>query len=151
MPPAACIAAAAEITATMISIASNGGSPGSSPKAKTRISVPTPPQRPRPIPPARTPSAMNPTTSRPSIAIRTQFVALVDVDAGSGVGVAGAGAGVVAVEVVDVAPVVPPPVVVDAAGVVVEAPVVAAPELFGLKAPTATNPAPPSSAQATRI
>src|SRR3954466_15091091 len=36
MPPAACIAAAAEMTAMMISIASNGGSPGSSPKKKTR-------------------------------------------------------------------------------------------------------------------
>ena len=56
----------------MISIALTGGSPGSSPKTKTRTSVPTPPQRPRPMPPERTPSAMNPMTTRPSIATRSQ-------------------------------------------------------------------------------
>ena len=70
----------------MISIASNGGSPGSSPKKKTRTSVPTPPHRPRPMPPERTPSAMKPTTISPSIAIRNQSVVLVVVDAGSGAG-----------------------------------------------------------------
>ena len=63
MPPAACIAAAAEITATMISIALIGGSPGSSPKRKTRTSVPTPPQSPSPMPPERTPRAMKPITT----------------------------------------------------------------------------------------
>ena len=83
MPPAACMAAAAEITAMMMSIASNGGSPGSSPKPKTRTSVPTPPHRPRPIPPERTPSAMKPTTIRPSIAISSQSLLLVVVSAGS--------------------------------------------------------------------
>ena len=77
MPPAACIAAAAAITATMISIALIGGSPGSSPKTKTRMSVPTPPQSPSPMPPERTPSAMKPITTRPSSAIRIQSLVLI--------------------------------------------------------------------------
>ena len=77
MPPAACIAADAEITAMMISIALTGGSPGSSPKPKTRTSVPTPPQSPRPIPPERTPRAMKPITTSPSIAIRIQSEVLI--------------------------------------------------------------------------
>src|SRR5690349_5382334 len=65
----------------MMSIASNGGSPGSRPKKKTRMRVPTPPQRPRPMPPERTPSAMKPITIKPSIAISTQSLPLVEVDA----------------------------------------------------------------------
>jgi len=140
MPPAACIAAAAEITATMISIASNGGSPGSSPKKKTRISVPTPPHRPRPIPPDRTPSAMKPTTIRPSIAISSQFVPLVSVCAAAGVGVAGSGA------------------VVVAAGTVVSVVVVASVVWFGAaiepwvsNADDATKPARPSGTHAIPI
>ena len=119
----------------MISIASNGGVPGSSPKKKTRISVPTPPHRPSPIPPARTPSAMNPTTISPSIAIRNQSVVLVVVEAGSGAGAA-AGAGV-PVDVVDV------DVVVVAAA--------AAAERCVWNAEVATNPAPPRSAHASAI
>src|SRR3954454_22284480 len=92
----------------MMSIASNGGSPGSSPKKKTRMSVPTPPQRPGPIPPERTPSAMKPITIKPSIAISTQSALLVAVDASSVTavvtGVGGvAGAVVVAAVVVVVA------------------------------------------------
>ena len=49
----------------MMSIALTGGSPGSSPKPKTRTSVPTPPHSPSPIPPVRTPSAMKPMTTSP--------------------------------------------------------------------------------------
>ena len=79
MPPAASIAAAAAMTAMMISIALTGGSPGSSPKTKTRMSVPTPPQRPSPMPPVRTPRAMKAMTTRPSIAMRIQSLVLVDV------------------------------------------------------------------------
>ena len=58
VPPAACIAAAAEITAMMISMALIGGSPGGSLRTKAKNSTPTPPQRPSPIPPERTPRKM---------------------------------------------------------------------------------------------
>jgi hypothetical protein len=123
----------------MISIASNGGVPGSSPKKKTRISVPTPPHRPRPMPPERTPRAMKPTTTSPSIAIRNQSVLLVVVDAGSGVGVI---AGVVVAVVVDV----------DLDAVVVGAVVDAARAAAELRVPrleAAMKPAMPSRPQAS--
>ena len=61
----------------MISIALTGGSPGARPKPKTSTSVPTPPQSPRPIPPERTPRAMKPITTSPSIAIRIQSDVLI--------------------------------------------------------------------------
>src|SRR5689334_11339879 len=60
------------MTAMMMSIASTGGSPGASWKPKTRISVPTPPHRPRPTTPERTPRAMKPMTTRPWRAINAQ-------------------------------------------------------------------------------
>src|SRR3954469_8864580 len=147
------MAAAADMTAMMMSIALTGGSPGSSPKRKTRMSVPTPPHRPSPMPPDRTPSAMKPTTISPSIAItgqsvllgwgearlgpavgvRSQSVLLVSVEAVSGAGVlVGVAAGVV--DVVEV---------VVAAG--------AAADPCGPEADEATNPARPSSTHAVAI
>ena len=65
----------------MMSIALTGGSPGSSPKTNTSTSVPTPPQSPSPIPPERTPRAMNPITTSPSSAINTQSVVLMSCSA----------------------------------------------------------------------
>ena len=65
------------MTAMMINIALIGGSPGSSPKPKTRTTVPTPPQSPSPIPPDRTPRAMKPMTTSPSSAIRIQSDVLI--------------------------------------------------------------------------
>ena len=54
-PPAACIHAAAEITATIISITSIGGAVGCSPNTNVRIPNPIPPMTPSPIPPRRAP------------------------------------------------------------------------------------------------
>ena len=54
-PPEACSVAEAATTAMMVSITSTGGLPGGSPKAKTRITRPMPPSRPRAIPPLRAP------------------------------------------------------------------------------------------------
>jgi len=50
MPPAASITEAAMMTARMMSITSIGGEVGLTPKATTRTSSPTAPQRPRPTP-----------------------------------------------------------------------------------------------------
>ena len=60
MPPAACMADDAVITAMMMKNASTGGDPGGRWKMKTRTAVPTTPQRPRPIPPVRTPRTIAP-------------------------------------------------------------------------------------------
>ena len=48
--------------------------PGSSPKRNTRMSVPTPPQSPSPIPPERTPRKMKKMTMSPWSAIRNQSI-----------------------------------------------------------------------------
>src|SRR6188508_2073807 len=66
IPPAACIIAAEVTTARMMATAAAGGSPGASPKMKTRTNVPSPPQSPTPTPPARVPMTMAPTTTRAS-------------------------------------------------------------------------------------
>src|SRR6478609_8534260 len=63
MPPAACIAADAVMTAMMMKKASTGGDPGSSWKPNTRMAVPAAPHKPRPIPPIRTPRKMAPRTT----------------------------------------------------------------------------------------
>ena len=63
MPPAACIADDAVITAMMMKNASIGGEPGGRWKTNTRITVPTTPQRPRPMPPVRTPITIAPRTT----------------------------------------------------------------------------------------
>jgi hypothetical protein len=66
MPPAACMAADAVITAMMMKNALIGGSPGVSLNAKIKIAVPAAPQRPSPIPPSRTPMTMAMMTTTPS-------------------------------------------------------------------------------------
>ena len=67
MPPAASIAAAALITARMMSMTSMGGAEGFSRKITVRMRTPTPPQRPSAMPPLRAPRAMTPSTTTSSM------------------------------------------------------------------------------------
>ena len=66
MPPAACIAADAVMTAMMMKKAPIGGSPGVSLNAKIKTAVPAAPHRPSPMPPSRTPMTMAMMTTAPS-------------------------------------------------------------------------------------
>ena len=54
-PPAACIHAAADITATIMSITSIGGAVGCRPNTNVSIPNPIPPMTPSPMPPRRAP------------------------------------------------------------------------------------------------
>ena len=58
-PPAACMAAAAQTTAMIISITSMGGLVGWSWKPKVSTARPSPPKTPRPMPPACAPTRMH--------------------------------------------------------------------------------------------
>ena len=74
IPPAACIAADAVMTAMMMKKASTGGDPGSNWKTNTRTAVPAAPHRPSPMPPIRTPRKMAPRTTIPSRTTATEFI-----------------------------------------------------------------------------
>ncbi len=63
MPPAACIADDAVMTAMMMKNASMGGEPGGNRNPNTSTAVPTTPHRPRPMPPVRTPRTIAPMTT----------------------------------------------------------------------------------------